>query len=1243
MAIPSLATVEFDGIVGFLDIAGFTAATERFGTAGARGTEALGRLINLLFTPAIAEVHRAGGEVGWFAGDAIGILFDRGVTDEGDALGALCAVSRSLTALTPFDTPFGQVDLGVKLGVAAGPVRWHTLGTTPKLAWYSGPPIDLAAEAEHHAAPGDVILHSSLRAAAGDTRGDGGGENAFSAIDATAFSPGAVVATRPFAGRGDLDHQPPRVARLARAGDVALLDQHRSGTALFVRLPGSTIDPGALARVVEIARELGGVVLSATEGDKGATAVVFFGAPTALADRQRRAVLAACAIRAEIPEVACGAASGRVFAGRVGSEARWDYSVLGDRVNTAARLMQAAAPGEVLVDQATLAAAGPGIDTADRRALSLKGKSEPERVSPVIAVADRASEVASAGPFVGRRRELDALRAALRRPGVTLVVGGAGIGKSRLVRHALADTVDHGRRQVMVGESDRLRPFGLWRRVLDTCGVAAAERAEQIVGAARAPFVDVLTGRASGRSALLDGVADEDRAEILASVIVDLLTATDTTCLLVEDLHWADGASIDQVARMTGRLDEAGIAFVATSRPDPHLDAVIRAPGVMIEEIDALGTDAIAELAGGLWSETFGAAPVATLARDLVERSAGSPLYCHQLVSWAAVKGAPADLANLGDDVPATINDLMLARLDDVPDEAEPAVAYGAVMAEPFSAADLTAAFGTRAGGEMIPGAVEILLDRALLVGFEQHRFAHALMREIAHGRLSFDLRDELHTAALSLLESRGTDDVGELARHAAETTDLDRQRRYFAAAARQAADQYANDVALDWYRRLLPLLAPPESGLVRVELGRLEFIAGRLDVASVLLADAIEELDGPEQDRARLALGRVEIARGIPTGFDRIDEVVDLAEQREDWSLAREGLETAADLATMLGDIDRAEAVAARHEGWVERLGSAHRAARPVPFLAGLVWMRGDLEAASARYEEVYEQFLEDGDLIHAGAAAADLGGLSYETGDVQSALRWLAIGAECFEKVGHERSIVRLIRGNEVFIRTDQGDFDGARRLGLAAAARALFLGDLPTVGEILAAVVPAASSLAEAVTLVDGAARTVRTLGIDAMVDYVETVRARALARFGAFEDAIVAVAALGAVPDDPELAVDLACWRLERGDPTDDAVSLYDELDPTTPLVQRFALADALARATGASRWADVAREHARSIVEAGEPGPVRAHLSRYLGRLPDGQRLPPPDVDEVDVSALIARLHVALTGVAASSRAATAAP
>ena len=485
------------------------------------------------------------------------------------------------------------------------------------------------------------------------------------------------------------------------------------------------------------------------------------------------------------------------------------------------------------------------------------------------------------------------------------------------------------------------------------------------------------------------------------------------------------------------------------------------------------------------------------------------------------------------------------------------------------------------------------------------------------------------------MLEARGSTDVGELARHAFETTDHDRQRRYFAAAAERAEGQYANDLARVWYQRLLPLLDPPESARVRVALGRLEVIVGELETAAVLFGDAIGESEGPERERAVLELGQVQVMRGDPAGFAAIDDVVDRAASEGHWLLAREGLERAAELASMLGDVERAESVEARQRGFAASLGEANLLGKPIPFLASLLWSRGELDAAATRYEQLFDDYHVAGDLVRAGALAADLGGINYERGDVASSLEWLRRGEECFERIGHERSIVRLIRGNEVALRVDAGDRGGARRIGLLAADRALALGDVESAAEVFVAVAPAAASVDEAMALLDAAELVVTRLGLDAVRHHIVAVRARVLAADGAFGDAVDVLAATG-VDVDPDLAVEETAWRVRSGQcQVADADRVFDELREVASPTALVVLADTLADAAPNQWRRDRARDAARAAAPLATSAASRELLRRHgveaapapdLGPAPDGV---PPDVEELlgRVDALLVRRGV----------------
>ncbi|MEZ5245963.1 MAG: AAA family ATPase [Acidimicrobiales bacterium] len=1052
----------FDAVVGFVDLAGFTAATERLGRLGARGTEELGELINALFTPAIDIVHRVGGEVGWFAGDAIGVLFDRSTTPDGDAVEALLEVSRVIMGMTPVATAAGDLTMAVKIGAAAGPVRWCTVVGDQKLSWFAGEAIDRAADAEHFADPGDLVVHQTvLDAVAGQMTDTTVLAPEFALVASTSAPSLRAATVHPLVGRRSLDHQPPRVARLARSGDAGFLDQHRPVTSMFVRMPQPAHDRATLAGLQEILGAHGGYLSSATEGDKGAVALALFGVPTAVADRQRRALVAALEIRDLLPGASIGITSGRAYAGRVGSDARWDYSLVGDSVNTAARLMQAAGSSEILVDHPTLDGAGAGVVVVDQRSLVLKGKAEPEPTAVVGEVSATEFDGADRGAFVGRDAEAGVLLEVLARSGMAVVVADAGAGKSRLLHHVVSESTTHPLILPME-PGDRSRPFALWRQLLPAVvGVEPSEvlaALEQTFGAdPRVPLAGFLLGRSVALDSSFASLDADDRAEVLAGFLVEVLRSRpEQRPILIEDLHWVDDSSLDLLVRMVGRLPGANVTVLATSRPEPQIEELGDDAGVRMIALGPLGPGAMAELAAELWTDLLGSPPSAAVARDLVERSAGNPLFCEQLVSFAHAAGVAPDAPALPSEgaLPVTLTDLLLARLDSLPEPAAVAASYAAVFGSSFTVDDLVGAFGGRPGSAQILGGVEILRDQGVVVGLGSHRFAHSLLGEAAYDRLSFGLRGELHLHVVERLEATGSDDVDALARHTASTNDTDRQRKYFRLAGDAAAAQYAHEVSRTWYTALLPLLDGAVFGEIELALGEVEFVAGALVDARDHLRSAVEHLPVEARVGAQATLARVLVGLGEPSeGFDVLEPLIADTEASGDWVGLRVVMETKADLATMLGDVARAEEVEALLDRLRRSLGGEHPAAAPLEFLVPLLWMRGEIEEAAIEYERQFDGFVEQGDLVNAGMNAADLAGLAFERRDLAATFDWMERARDLLERAGHARALVRFVRGNEIVVRLALGDTEGAREVAEERLYDAIELQDPNAVGETLA----------------------------------------------------------------------------------------------------------------------------------------------------------------------------------------------
>ena len=157
----------FDAAALFADISGFTPMSEALGRAGTRGTEELTVTLNGYFTRMIDLVHSYRGVVGKFGGDALTIIFPAQGKGSGAPRRAVACALAMQDAMVGYDavaTAVGTFRREAKIGVAAGAVLCTSVGDPATRLEYvvAGSAVDLCADAEHHAAPGDVVAHADL-------------------------------------------------------------------------------------------------------------------------------------------------------------------------------------------------------------------------------------------------------------------------------------------------------------------------------------------------------------------------------------------------------------------------------------------------------------------------------------------------------------------------------------------------------------------------------------------------------------------------------------------------------------------------------------------------------------------------------------------------------------------------------------------------------------------------------------------------------------------------------------------------------------------------------------------------------------------------------------------------------------------------------------------------------------------------------------------------------------------------
>jgi class 3 adenylate cyclase/tetratricopeptide (TPR) repeat protein len=662
-------------------------------------------------------------------------------------------------------------------------------------------------------------------------------------------------------------------------------------TVLFCDLVGSTALSGVLdaetlrsvtLRWFDLMRlrieEQGGTV----EKFIGDAVMAVFGVPTLREDDARRALAAALAMREALAgyntrleqavgvrlQMRIGINTGQAV---TGSATMRQAMVSGEMVNVAARLEQNATAGEILIGPDTLAAAGPGVQTAETGPLLLKGKSERVAAHRLLGLDEEDGPEALRRfdlTFVGRSRELDLLDQALDRVVHTrradrLVVGGeAGQGKTRLVREwlhrAAATGPRHGVGRCRArGEQPSLGPLAdAVADLLKTGGTVPPS-----------PELNLLH-----QGLLLDGTpkpSPEETCAALAKVLAELSEA-EPVVLVIDDCHWAVRSLFDALDRLVGALTDAAVLIVLLTRPQLFDER----PELALDAVPLGGLrDAEAQLLAA--ELTRDAANSEPLGPRVLARVGGNPLHLEQLL----VAGDPVDT----DSVPLPLQALIGARIDALAPPEHSALGLASVLGGDFTADELAELAGHGGEGWTGPELRHTLhrLVRYRLITPEggAFRFAGGLIQEVVYDSRSKQDRADLHERAARLdpVHARGSAAVGDHLEQAYRyRVELGAQDAYTDGLRRRAADALAEAGRLAlahadpvWAADLLSrataryAAGEPGSTAARRRLGQTLLDLGRGTQGRALLEEVLAQApaggrDAVEAAHARLALASV-------------------------------------------------------------------------------------------------------------------------------------------------------------------------------------------------------------------------------------------------------------------------------------------------------------------------------------------------------------------------------------------------
>jgi class 3 adenylate cyclase len=649
------------------------------------------------------------------------------------------------------------------------------------------------------------------------------------------------------------------------SGDRGIVDAHdrRVVTALFadivdyVRMVAEHDPEDVRVRIRTALQTMGGII-ERFDGTRekfiGDAVFAVFGWPRAHGDDAMRAAVAAATIRAALRdpgpgaeplEVRIGLATGEVVTTVRSDPARDDLALTGSAITTAARIQSLARPGEILLDAATVAAARGRIHTEDRGSVMLRGQSHPIVLHALEGDLGAAGKVlprpSVTDGLVGRVAESGRLRALLDRAATTgvggtmLVVGEAGIGKSRLLADLETEARERGfawtwTDSTSYGQGEPYRFARILAQTLaDEHGVDSGSFARSMLftpdtdagdvrrfgGAIAAIARDAAFSgwEAEARHTPNDPAAVTDTLLEVARRYVDrIVEVAGPRVLVIDDLHWIDPSSEGMVEVLVKRTAGLPLIVLAGTRPGPE-PGWLEEPWVETIDLAGLSLDETAQLATQVARAALGSED----AQRIHERTAGNPLFVTETVraflddgTLSLRDGRVTLSAATNTQLPVTLRAVLGARIDALQPDAREALGVASVVGMRFDRDSVEALLGP----PIDPGTLERLANSGLIIAIDERhwRFGHPLIHDAAYAGVLTSRRRRLHARLADRLEAAADPlSLALLAMHRAASGDAERAIPLLEVAAATALAMGAAAESAGFLRAAADLARDPE------------------------------------------------------------------------------------------------------------------------------------------------------------------------------------------------------------------------------------------------------------------------------------------------------------------------------------------------------------------------------------------------------------------------------------------------
>lgn len=791
----------FKGCILFADLAGFTSLTETLASIGKEGAEELTKILNSFFERMIDIILQNGGDVIRFGGDAMTIFVPSSIED---GLKISLLLQKECLNFQKVETKSGVFSLGMKIGVSYGDMVLGIVGDEKIGFDYfaAGDPLDTAAEAEHHAQKGEIVIsqkdtkcfdNSNFKIRALN-------EN-FAVVDSykddfatsekeVVFDENSLPEEKQL-----LAFLPSYVKEKALIEEQKLVGEHRRTTTLFLRF--TNVDCAKQENInkiktiyTEIAssvKKFGGAVNKIDMGDKGSKILALFGSPFSLENHEEMGVRCALEIAENglLKDCGCdiriGMTVSNLFSAYVGSNKRREFTVMGDGINLAARLMTAKLESKILVCEEIFKKTKNVFEYKSYEPITVKGKTDKINVFSPVSIKEN---FYSTSHFVGREKEIETAINSLSdpaQPSFVCVTGSTGMGKSDFAFKLKETLEERGDETIYtrLAPYDKEKFFTPLKNVISHClnlTLRDGEETANLIFEALPTqdknylplFKDLFKLKIEDNTHTRS-LGPKEKKDIFFAIVSRILLNSLSErqhFIFIDHLDYADPSTIEFLLFLSEDLKETKAKILFTLRDDNvenfkeilEKSLQIKLPPFSKPDLESY----LVKIEGFT-------TPTETFLNFLLQKSGGNPKFLSELVSITKTQKlafiGPSGKYEVDEDklstavFPDTLQSLFLSKVESLDEEDKSIIRCASVLGTSFSLDTLSSL--TSKPTDYLIFKIKNLEQTSLIRmdtwGVRPYAsFSDNLLREAVYDSLNFELRRELHTKVANFLEKEG-------------------------------------------------------------------------------------------------------------------------------------------------------------------------------------------------------------------------------------------------------------------------------------------------------------------------------------------------------------------------------------------------------------------------------------------------------------------------------------------------------